>query len=56
MFFGFANMFLTEKYLTYHDFHAPEYFLHISVTNDLEKVFEDFNVPEQHLQNNCILE
>merc|ERR1719500_2195956 len=56
MFYGFSNMFKEEQYTTYQDFHPPEYFLHIRVTNDLEKVFEQFDVPEQDLQNNCLLE
>ena len=59
MWFGFQNMFkkdLTDQDVLYKKFHAPEFFVYVKITNDLENIFKDFNIPEQEIQNNCILE
>ena len=59
MWFGFRNMFkknLSDRDVLYKKFHAPEFFVYVKITNDLEKIFKDFNIPEQEIQNNCILE
>ena len=59
MWFGFQNMFkkdLSDQDVLYKKFHAPEFFVYVKITNDLENIFKDFNIPEQEIQNNCILE